>query len=131
MFTGTSVGFITTAWTGLPKKYTSSNKRYQDYSANSVLKETWSSQRVSGQSHTRALNLKGDVVDIAVIGGGLCGVTCANALASIFNRDSAFELNIKIYEGDVNSTVSLMDGEYTKECWSAATERNGNSLGTL
>ena len=122
MFTG--MGVVPAAWTGLPWRPRSKESHE---SSQTILNENCFLHSISPVSNTKALSLKRSTVDVAIIGGGICGVACANALASKLNLDSSDQVTIKIYEGDTNSSQSMT--ERTKECWSAATERNGNSIG--
>eukprot|EP01083_Nonionella_stella_P129669 393446_1 len=74
---------------------------------------------------------------IAIIGGGLCGVTAAHAIKErleMLSPDDHSNVQIVIYEADPNSFnegMKFRKSDFERELqpeWRAATSRNANSL---
>ncbi len=75
-----------------------------------------------------------DVSKIAIIGGGLCGVTAAKALVSrMKEKGLEKDIDITIFESDLkfmnDEKVCIEDKSNGKPKWKAAAARNANSLG--
>lgn len=73
---------------------------------------------------------------IAIIGGGLCGVTAAKALVSRMKaKGLEKDIDITIFESDLkfmnDDKVCIEDKSSGKPKWKAAAARNANSLGEL
>lgn len=77
---------------------------------------------------------------IAIIGGGICGVTAAKAILSRMNS-SKNNIEITIFESDLKSydtgtgtgtdTDTYNTTSQQPQYWKAATARNANSLGEI
>jgi hypothetical protein len=73
-----------------------------------------------------------DVPKIAIIGGGLCGVTAAKALVSrMKEKGLEKDIDITIFESDLKfmNDEHLCIKDNGKPKWKAAAARNANSLG--
>lgn len=92
----------------------------------------------SALNASRKHKLKMADTKIAIIGGGLCGVTAAHAIKErleMLSPDDHSNVQIVIYEADPNSFnegMKFRKSDFEKELqpeWRAATSRNANSLG--
>jgi len=85
------------------------------------------------------INIEGKnekVPRIAIVGGGLCGVTAAKAIASRVPTSGPEQaVNITIFESDLKSFDNVDKLNRIQECskplWKAAAARNANSIGEL
>ncbi len=87
----------------------------------------------STQQSINKPKLKMGDVNIAIIGGGICGVSAAHAIQTRLKTISSDrKVRIVIFEADSNSHQEGTESCYTSKSqpkWKAATNRNANSLG--
>lgn len=82
---------------------------------------------MSGTSSTSSTSKKTEEVTqhqqhprIAIIGGGIAGVTAANALCKKFASDSTINAKIVVFEGDVEGGDRFVDfGKSEQPTWTA------------
>ena len=115
----------------------------QQDSCISVIKKPLSSLSISKEkksTNDRNRNENTKVPRIAIIGGGICGVTAAKSIAARMSTSGQKkQVDITIYEADVNSLKdegNNLSNElkqpgscFMQPQWKAATARNANSLG--
>lgn len=110
------------------------NNRFHQESCITTTKKPWPSLHVIKHEKEFTTERKSQIPKLAIIGGGLCGVTAAKAIASRLQTSGPEKaIDITIFESDKNSfsheTDLLNDKVRGPPTWKAAAARNANSLG--